>query len=520
MTTKASSLIFLIRSMSKSEKRIFRSRRKDADYVVLFDMICKEGIISAEELKEAYEKRIGATSFNVAVAYLYETLLDVLLALRKKQDSDYLLFNKIMQARILFEKGLYDEALELLDKIKQESTQYEHQIALMYASRLELEYLLYLNMPNLTEEDLVKKHFQVSETLKKNRIIYEHSSLYELMMHRAIHKGNVRSCKEKERMNDLILAEMSLSASSKNSFEARKLHQMFQSNYLMSIGDNKSAFSSWKELNNLFEENPQFWANPPFYYVSVLRGILDNLRSIHYYDKMPYFIERLRKIESNSMQFQTHVATLVFLYELFPLLDTGDFAGAKRHFDLHQNTILTKNEQMDLFRQAEISLYWALTYMGLGDWKRARKTLSREVIFKNKIYTFPIYRLIQLVNLIIYYELHETEYLRTKTGLMKRELLKAGKMYRVERLLLDFLNNDKWRLAGRDKQRRIQEKLKAELEDIRSDVFETQLLRYFDFTAWIESKIEKKPLSQILAGRYTPKASDPDSGSESSENAR
>lgn len=502
MTTKAGSLLFLVHSMSKSEKRIFRAGRKATDYVVLFDMICKEGIVSPQELRQRCEKELGSRSFNVTVTYLYETLLDVLQTLRNEQDSDYRLFNKTMKARILFEKGLYEEALELLDKIKQEAAQYENQIALMYASRLELEYLLFLNMPGITEAELVKKHFRISETLKKNRIIYEHSSLYELLMHRIIYRGDVRSQQEKERMNDLVLAEMSLSASSKESFEARKLHQLFQSHYLMSIGDGKSAYRSFQELNKLFESNPQFWANPPFYYVSVLQGILDNLRSMRHYDKMPYFTERLRKIESNSARFQSHVATLVFLYELFPMLDTGDFAAAKRHLDLHQHAILMKKEQMDLFRQAELSLYTAVTYMGLGDWKRARKILSREVIFDNKIYTFPIYRIIRLVNLIIYYELHEREYLHTQTRLIRRETLKTGTMYRAEQLLLDFLNSDKWQLASNEKRRKMREKLKSELEKIRGDVFEAQLLRCFDFTAWIESKLDKTTLAETLSSRY------------------
>ena len=303
-------------------------------------------------------------------------------------------------------------------------------------------------------------------------------------------------------MNDLVLAEMSLSASSKNSLEACKLHQMFQSRYLMIIGDSKSAFRSFRELNDLFENNPQFWTNPPFYYVSVLQGILDNLRSTHNYDKMPYFIERLRKIDSSSARFKIHVATLVFLYELFILLDTGDFAAAKHHLDLHQNSILMKKEQMDLFRRAEISLYTALTYIGLGDWKRARKALNYEIIDDKKIYNFSSYRIIRLVSLIIYYELHETEYLYTKIRLMKRQILKVRKMYRIELLLLDFLNNDKWQLASSEKRRKMQEKLKAELENIRNDVFESQLLRYFDFTAWIESKIDKTPLARILFVRY------------------
>ena len=147
-----------------------------------------------------------------------------------------------------------------------------------------------------------------------------------------------------------------------------------------------------------------------------------------------------------------------------------------------------------------------LTYIGLGNWKQARKALNYEIIDDKKIFTFSTYRIIRLVSLIIFYELHETEYLHTKIRLMKRQVLKVRKMYRIELLLLDFLSNDKWQLASSDKRRKMQEKLKSELEDIRNDVFESQLLRYFDFTAWIESKIDKTPLAKILSARYAPRS--------------
>ncbi|MBP6979069.1 MAG: hypothetical protein PHD61_13105 [Bacteroidales bacterium] len=37
-----------------------------------------------------------------------------------------------------------------------------------------------------------------------------------------------------------------------------------------------------------------------------------------------------------------------------------------------------------------------------------------------------------------------------------------------------------------------------EFSEIRQDVFEIQILRIFDFTAWIESLISKVPLSDVL----------------------
>jgi hypothetical protein len=502
--TQADSLVLLVHSLSKNEKRAFVIDRKATDYIVLFDIIEKSGIISSQELKSRYEKKRKNSNFNGTVSYLYKILLDSLLTFRENQDSYYKLFNKIMKVRILFEKSLFADALDLLDKIKKEAARYENHIILLYASRMELEYMLFLNFPDISETELIKKHFQIGELLKKTRIINEESSLYELLKHRVIYKGNVRSQKQKDLLNDLVFAEMSLTATSKDSFEAKKLHQLFQSNYLISVGDKKSALQSFRELNRLFENNPQFWANPPFYYVSVLEGILDNLRSMKNYGEMHYFIERLRKIQHSSAGFQIHVAAIIFLYELYPLLDKGDFAAAKKLSEKHSDAILAKTDQINRLRQTEMSLCMALIYIGLSDYKKAQKMLINEIARKGSIHAFPLYRTIRLVNLIIHYELNNIEYVRMESRSIKREISKQEKAYRSEHLVINLLNKDKYELQSSSGREKLRLKIEPELSDIRNKVFENSMLKFFDFTAWIESKICKISLSEVLQSRFEP----------------
>ncbi|GHV59670.1 hypothetical protein FACS1894182_14110 [Bacteroidia bacterium] len=500
--TQADSLVLLVHSLSKNEKRTFMTGRKSTDYVCLFNLIEESGIISSQALKSQYEKKRKNSNFNVAVSYLYKILLDSLLTFREHQDSYYKLFNKIMKARVLFEKSLFADALDLLDKIKKEATRYENHIVLLYASRIELEYMLFLNFPNISETELIEKHFQISELLKKIRITNEQSSLYELLKHRVIYKGNVRSQRQQDLLNDLVFAEMSLTATSKDSFEAKKLHQLFQSNYLISIGDKKSALQSFRELNHLFENNPQFWTNPPFYYVAVLEGILDNLRSMKNYGEMPYFIERLRKIQHPSSGFQIHMSAIIFLYELYPLLDRGDFAAAKQLSEKHSDAILSKTDQINMLRQTEISLCTALIYIGLGDYKKAQKMLINEFIRNGNIHTFPLYRTIRLVNLIIHYELDNMEYIRTESRSIKREISMQEKAYRLEHLIINLLNKDKYELKSNNSREKLWLKIEPELTDIRNEVFENQILKSFDFTAWIESKVCKISLSEVLQSRF------------------
>ena len=160
--TNAEALILLVRTLSKNEKRSFRLGKKStADYIVLFDLIDKDELITVDGLKEAFENKGKGAVFNVTVTYLYKLLLDKLLALRQNQDSDYSLMTQILKAKILFEKSIFPAALEILEKVKHDAAALEKNEALIMASRLELDYLHYLNMPDISEEDLINRHYSL-----------------------------------------------------------------------------------------------------------------------------------------------------------------------------------------------------------------------------------------------------------------------------------------------------------------------------------------------------------------------
>ncbi|WP_367914775.1 hypothetical protein [Leadbetterella sp. DM7] len=498
---QADALILLIHSLSASEKKKFRTGRKKADYTLLYDIIEASGTASSDEIKTEFKKKKGG-SFSATVTYLYKTLLDSLLALRENQDSHYALFNQILKSRILFEKSLFEEAISLLEQVKKKARHHENPIALLFASRLELEYLLFLNLPDLSERDLLNKHFQINETLKDIRKINEHSSLYELLRHRIIYKGNIRSQKQKDMLNDLVISEMSINSSHKDSFEIRKNHLLFQSNYLIGTGDYKSALHSFRELNRLFESHPLFWSSQPFYYVSVLEGILDNLRSMKSYNEMPYFIGQLRNIRVNTEGLQNQINALTFLYELFPLLDRGDFEASKALTEKYKDTVLARKENLSLVMRAEISLYLSLIHIGFRNFKLAQKTLLSEIVRGNNIYILPSYRTIRLVNLIIHYELDNTDIVHFESRSIKREISKVEKAYRVEHLMLSFLGKEKKIRLPREREK-LWKKYQPVLEELRSDVFENQLLKSFDFTAWVEASIKRVALGEVLRGRAT-----------------
>jgi hypothetical protein len=66
--------------------------------------------------------------------------------------------------------------------------------------------------------------------------------------------------------------------------------------------------------------------------------------------------------------------------------------------------------------------------------------------------------------------------------------------------MLSFLNKQNIPATIR-KREILWEKVSGELELLRNDIFEQQVLRIFDFTAWIESKIRRIPLNEVLQSK-------------------
>ena len=115
--------------MTRSEKKSFRikscRRNKMPDYVFLYDIIEASPMQPPSALRSAFEKKRPGVAFESTVNYLFDLILETSLEIRAEQDKHYLLFNKIMKARILYEKSLFNETFELLENVKQLSEKYE-----------------------------------------------------------------------------------------------------------------------------------------------------------------------------------------------------------------------------------------------------------------------------------------------------------------------------------------------------------------------------------------------------------
>lgn len=500
--SKSESLIKLINSLSRQEKREFSlyiAEKGEKDYILLYRLIDERKIGDSAELKRIFMEERPNSSFNTAVTYLLDLLIDILTSLRKEQDSYYLLFNEILKARLLYEKNMYQECFQTLNRIKEKATYFENHFALLTAQRLELNYLLALDFDDTNEKELLAKQYKISKTLKAINQLNAQSSLYELLKLRILSKGAYRSAIETRSLDDLVTSEISIVASTRDeNFEIKKNHQLFQANYFMTVGDYKAAYNSFVELNKLFEENTHLWNNPPVYYLMTIEGVLEGLRVMHHYNGMSYFIDRLEQIQSSSTSFQLNVLYVIFKYRLFSFIDRGEFDHANGLIQEYRGSLIEKIPLLKEHQQAEISLYLSLVHLGNKEYKKAKKQL-RYVLNRQELCSTDLYRTIRIVNVMINFELGDYDYIQSEIRSIKRKMSK-NKDYnlKVESFILKFLNYSLDSQLIDRKRVDIWKKMSQEAQQLYTDKYEMQVLRRFDFVAWVESKILNKPLSTVL----------------------
>ncbi|MDS1031318.1 hypothetical protein RDV77_01610 [Porphyromonadaceae sp. NP-X] len=499
--SKFSSLQQLINSLTQSERKkismLLQKNNSESDYYYLYKLISESPTKSLEEIKELFYKEKLFASFNTAVSYLFDSLLKILIQLRYDQDSYFKLFNMIMKAKVLYEKSIYSECFQLLEKTKREALKYENYALLFIAQKTELDYLLTLDFLDYTEEEITIKQIKINETMKILRKINEHSFLYELLKLRILNQGNIRFGKQINDLNDLVISEMSIiSSSGIENFEIQKNHKLFQSNYLSDIGDYKSALNSFRELDLLFEQNMDLLSNPPIYYLNTLEGILENLRTMRKYNEMDYYIEKLKKIQSYSTYFTTQVDFVIFLYKLIPLIDIGKFIDAKKFLNDNKDNFLGNLNILTPIKKFQLLLNGAIIFLGTNEPLKARKLIIQITGEKDYI-SKPLLRSARLINLIIMYELKEFDYIDYEIRSLKREIKNSENAYQIEQILIKVINHLINNFSKKT-DKKVWEKLEISLNNLYISKFELQVLKIFDFGAWIKSKFCHQPLSQIL----------------------
>jgi len=141
----------------------------------------------------------------------------------------------------------------------------------------------------------------------------------------------------------------------------------------------------------------------------------------------------------------------------------------------------------------------ASLYFGSGDYENT-------IIFLNKIINWKVdlrddlQCYARLLHLIAHYELGNFQLLEYLVRSVYRYMAKMENLGSVEEEIFSFLRKS-FKITAKELKPEFQNLLER-LKQLRNNPFATRAFAYLDFISWLESKIENKPVAEVIRLKY------------------
>ena len=499
----------LIDSLNKSEKRAFQlftgrfNGTEEKKFLLLFEAIEKHQLKSDSEILQKFPQLKSEQLSNLK-ANLYLQLLKSIQLLNASRLLDMKITESLDHARLLYHRCLYNDCLMIIDKAKKKAKSAGSK--LLFLEILELEKL---SLQKSSQSNLDKRlQINIDETVStvdSIRNINTFSNL-SLQLNSFYQKnGFIRNQKDLKRIQQFFKASVPEYNEQKMSFDERLYLYYSYSGYYFFIQDFKSGYNYAKKFNQLFIDHPDFIIKRTELYIKSINGLLVAQNKLFLFDEFMETYKRLVILKRNKKIVTTENINLnlfkaIYLHQINRHFLLGEFKSGVRIVSRLEDELAKFVPKLD---NNTITLFYykiACLYFGAGNFKSAVKWLNKIILFSDTEIREDIQAFSRIVRLICYFELENDDQVEYAIRSTYRYLLKKKTFVQYQRLILNFLRG----LKKSYEEKLILEKfkvLKTDMEKLTKDPFEKRAFIYFDMISWLESKIQKKPVQDIIQAK-------------------
>ncbi len=506
MPNRFSDTLFqLIKSLEKAEKRHFKlyikrnSHNQDLKVVELFDALDKLTEYDEPQLFKKLRSIEKPQLANIKV-HLYKQLLASLRLLKSTDSIDLQLNEQLDYAHILYKKGLFNQSLKIIEKAK-ETAKGNHKInylvqAIALEKRIET---LHISRSMQTKAEQLSE--EINEVNKQIDILARLSNLAMLLQGWFIKNGHARNKTDENKVTEYLLKHMPAKAwQEKGFYEKMYLHQSYCL-YAFIKQDFLNYYRHAQSWVNNFNDEPGMIRVETANYIKGLHTLLSScfyLRNIKKLTEVLHHFETFAQSERvlHHDSFRTQAFVYIASAKINKHILQGSFAeGIKLVPD-----ILSRIAADDLFidehRILIINYKIASLYFGNQDYSTAIDYVQK-IINDNADVRSDLQCYARLLHLICHYEMGNYELVDYLAKSVYRFMSKRQNVTVIEEEMFKFLR--KSFKVDRGEVRKELALLLNKIKSLEKNRFETRTFTYLDIISWLESKIERKPLSEILS---------------------
>lgn len=494
--TKKDPLFALIKSLKKTEKTYFKKFTQlhtigeQNNYVELFDVINDMEEYNEEHILEHFKDQNLVKQLHVIKNYLYKQLLKSLRVYYASMNVDTTIRELLDNITILHQKGFPEQAAKNLIKAKKIATQHEkheyYLILLRWEIRISSSDIYTGNKLN-SAVDLM---LTIEDTLSQLKNINDFYSLTVKIYEGRRTKGHVRSQEELNSLREILKTPLLNNPEMAQNFRSKIYYFYILSVINTELGNEFEAINNAKLLVKVFQTYEEELNDEPSNYGTVLNHLIETLLVFNKYQEALDYIEQLQLVNIKSAYTEMMIFYRTYMLQLDVYIKTGEFQkGIPTALQLINGLSEYEGKIADAIRT---KLYFQLAhvYFGIEEYKTALQWINK--LLNEREVKEDILNLAMIFSLIIHFELKNYDILDYQAKSIVRKLSNKNRLFETEKLFIELIKKIP-KIIHQEKISihfiEIQKKLQEILDD-NNTILERNTLEYFNFNAWILSKIK------------------------------
>lgn len=500
----------LIRSMSKAEKRNFKlyatrlSGNQQAKFIALFD--CLDGMEEYNEKRILQRCPIKKEQLPNMKAHLYKQILVSIRLLEVQHSLHMQLHEQLDFARILYNKGLYQQSSKLLDKAADLALQSEqYTVALDF-----IELQKKIDTQNTTRGMISKseKLNRLADTLC-DRItrISELANIATQLYGLYLQLGYTRTQKD---INLIIhvygqrLSKYENLPEDKLSFTERFYLYQAYAWYHYILHNMLLCYKNVRHWITLFDEHPQMKRLMFDAYMRGYSRLLDSLFLLRSYKRFAQtlntFEHEIAGIDNVGDNSRMIALQIHYTHQINKSFYEGAFNEGIKIIPEVEAFIQRYQNHLDIHHRMLLYYKIACLYFGNGDYDACMNYLKRIISTRDPLIRRDLQCYARILNLICSYESGSDYNIDYQIRAVYVFLDKMNDLQQVQKEMMHFLKrlNSVYASDLKEAFRKLYETLKP----YEHHPYERRTFYYLDVLSWLQSKVEGIPVGEVIRRRF------------------
>jgi len=506
--SKTDDLFYLIKSLTKSEKRslrVFAERiqgKESLQYMQLFDVIDKINFPN-DDLIIKKMKGVTPIKYSNLKRHLYEQILTTLRLTEKSKKPTLRIRELIDYVYVLYGKGFYMQALKVIGMAKKLAEKNHTDFSMLTLVEIE-KMILSRHITRSSKDDvyqLIEESKEVSDNIS-NRVSLSNLRLFLGRFY--IEKGHVKNKEEEEKFKTHFEEySAGIIESDLGMMEKVYYYQSYVTFYYI-VNDFENCLIYSKKWVDLFKESKELRTRDidlffkGYYHLLISNFNLKQTKEHRYYLNE---VEAIRRDHYKSFNTNTQIESFLRVHaaRLNQHFLDGNFKGGLERVKSTLRRIQRYREKLDEHKVMVLYYKIAWMYMGAGNTDEAVKYLQyiinmTTVSLRDDIQTYS-----RILHLMAHYDIGNHEILPFLNKQYMNFFKKVKEKNELQTLCFKLFRD--LGKAPLGEQKDVFARYYAEIKPLEQDEYEKRAFNYLEIIPWIESKLKKQSIQQIIEAR-------------------